>query len=56
MKYLFLSLFLCSSITAFSQDTLSIKDIPAAERLMDLQFKPTERDSLFDNVKDNMKE
>ena len=56
MKYLLLSLFWGASIGAFSQDTLTIKDIPAAERVMGLQFKSAERDSLFEDVKGNMKE
>jgi Asp-tRNA(Asn)/Glu-tRNA(Gln) amidotransferase A subunit family amidase len=41
---------------AFCQDSLSIKDIPAAERIIGLQFKQAERDSLFDRVKNNVKE
>ncbi len=56
MKYLFLSWLLCSAATGFSQDSLTINDIPAAERVMGLKFKPAERDSLFDDVKGNMKE
>ena len=56
MKYFFLQLFLFVGIIAYSQDTLTIHDIPAAERVMGLQFKPAERDSLFDDVKSNMKE
>ena len=56
MKYLFLQLFLFVGIIAYSQDTLTLHDIPAAERVMGLQFKPAERDSLFDDVKSNMKE
>ena len=56
MKYFFLQLLLFVGIAAYSQDTLTIHDIPAAERVMGLQFKPAERDSLFDDVKSNMKE
>ena len=56
MKYFFLQLFLFVGIVAYSQDTLTLHDIPAAERVMGLQFKPAERDSLFDDVKSNMKE
>ena len=56
MKYFFLQLFLFVGIIAYSQDTLTLHDIPAAERVMGLQFKPAERDSLFDDVKSNMKE
>ena len=56
MRSILLSLLLCSSISAFAQDTLTINDIPAAERVMGLQFKQSERDSLFDDVKTNMKE
>jgi Asp-tRNA(Asn)/Glu-tRNA(Gln) amidotransferase A subunit family amidase len=56
MRLLLLSIFLCGSISAFSQDTLTINDIPAAERVIGLQLKQSERDSLFDDVKGNMKE
>lgn len=56
MKYLLLSCALCVSIFSFSQDTLTIKDIPAAERVIGLQFKEAERDSLFEAVKGNMQE
>ncbi len=56
MKYLFFTCLSCIPFFSFSQDTLTIKDIPAAERVIGLQLKQAERDSLFDNVKDNMKE
>jgi Asp-tRNA(Asn)/Glu-tRNA(Gln) amidotransferase A subunit family amidase len=39
------------SLWLTAQDSLTIKDIPAAERVMGLQFTPAERDSLFGNVK-----
>lgn len=52
--FLFFLLSLCSAVHA--QDSLTIKDIPAAERIMGLQFKQAERDSLFDDVKNNKKE
>ncbi len=54
-KFFFISLLL-SSLTAFCQDTLTIKDIPAAERVIGMQFKQAERDSLFDDVKNTVKE
>ncbi len=41
---------------AVAQDTLTKRDIPAAERVLGLQFTNAERDSLFDNVKDNQHE
>jgi len=56
MRSILLSILLSSSFSAFAQDTLTVKDIPAAERVMGLQFKQAERDSLFENVRDNMKE
>ena len=56
MKYLFFVLLIGMPAVSFTQDTLTIHDIPAAERVMGLQFRPAERDSLFDDVKSNMKE
>ncbi len=56
MRSILLSIILCASISASAQDTLTINDIPAAERVVGLQFKQSERDSLFDDVKGNMKE
>ncbi len=56
MKYLFPLLLIVMPVAAFSQDTLTIHDIPAAERVIGLAFKPAERDSLFDDLKINMKE
>ena len=56
MKYLFLLGLLSTGPSLFSQDTLTIKDLPAAERVIGLQFNPAERDSLFDDVKINAKE
>jgi Asp-tRNA(Asn)/Glu-tRNA(Gln) amidotransferase A subunit family amidase len=44
------------SISSVGQDSLTIKDIPAAERIIGLQFKQSERDSLFDDVKNSIKE
>ena len=41
---------------SYSQDTLTIKDLPAAERVIGLQFTPAERDSMFGAVKDNRNE
>ncbi len=55
MKYLFPFLLMVMPAVAFTQDTLTIHDIPAAERVIGLEFKPAERDSLFDDVKSNMK-
>ncbi len=56
MKYFLFSALLCISISAYCQDTLTVKDIPAAERVIGLKFKPSERDSLFDDVKNSVKE
>ena len=56
MKISFFILLFGLPCTAFTQDTLTIHDIPAAERVIGLEFKPAERDSLFDDVKSNMKE
>jgi Asp-tRNA(Asn)/Glu-tRNA(Gln) amidotransferase A subunit family amidase len=44
------------SLVSFAQDTLTINDISAAERVTGLQFKQAERDSLFDDVKNTLKE
>ncbi len=56
MKYFLFSFLLCITISGYCQDTLTIKDIPAAERVIGLQFKQAERDSLFDNVKNSVEE
>jgi Asp-tRNA(Asn)/Glu-tRNA(Gln) amidotransferase A subunit family amidase len=56
LKILFVILLVLSNAIAFCQDTLSIKDIPAAERVIGLQFKQAERDSLFDDVKNSVKD
>ena len=56
MRQFFLSYLLLVCITASSQDTLTINDIPATERVIGLQFSPAERDSLFYDVKFNRKE
>ncbi|MEO7307390.1 MAG: amidase [Ferruginibacter sp.] len=56
MRFSIFSILLFSGISAYCQDTLTIKDIPAAERVIGLRFKPAERDSLFDNVKNDVKE
>lgn len=47
---------LALSLWLTAQDSLSIKDIPAAERVMGLQFTPAERDSLFGNVKGSVQD
>lgn len=41
------------SATAWGQDTLSKKDIPAAARLFDLNFTPKEIDTMYDGVREN---
>ena len=56
MKYLLLAMLIGYSLPAFSQDTLTINDLPSAERVIGLELKQSERDSLFDDVKTNMKE
>ena len=56
MKFFILPILLLLSISSFCQDTLTLKDIPAAERVIGLQFKQSERDSLFDDVKNSAKE
>jgi Asp-tRNA(Asn)/Glu-tRNA(Gln) amidotransferase A subunit family amidase len=42
------------ALQTFAQDTLSINDLPAAERIAGLRFKQAERDSLFDDVKNTL--
>jgi Asp-tRNA(Asn)/Glu-tRNA(Gln) amidotransferase A subunit family amidase len=49
-KYLIIAL-ACLPGTGMAQDSLTVKDIPAAERVIGLQYKAAERDSLFDEVK-----
>lgn len=56
MRYFLIPCLLCITMFSFSQDTLTINDIPAAEKVIGLQLKQSERDSLFDNVKANIKE
>ena len=56
MRFSILSILLFTGIFTYCQDTLTIKDIPAAERVIGLQFKQAERDSLFDDVKNSVKE
>ena len=56
MKYFLFSLLLCINISVYCQDTLTVKDIAAAERVIGLQFKSSERDSLFDDLKNSVKE
>ena len=56
MKYFLFAFLLCITLSAYCQDTLTIKDIPPAERVMGLQFKQAERDSLFDDIKSSVKE
>jgi Asp-tRNA(Asn)/Glu-tRNA(Gln) amidotransferase A subunit family amidase len=56
LKRFFLIPQLFISILSFSQDTLTIKDLAAAEKVIGLQFKPSERDSLFPDVKNTIKE
>ncbi len=47
-----ISILLFSSVHA--QDTLTKKDIPAAARLMDLQYSDKEVDTMYDGVKENL--
>ena len=56
MKYFVRLLFIFMPAVAAAQDTLTIQDIPAAERVLGLQFTSAERDSLFNNVKENRHE
>lgn len=56
MKYFLFAFLSCINLAAYCQDTLTVKDIPAAERVIGLQFKQAERDSLFDDVKSSVKE
>ncbi len=53
MKLFYLSIFVLSCLTVSAQDTLSKKDIPAAARLMDLQYTDKEIDTMYDGVKEN---
>ncbi|MEO5984047.1 MAG: amidase, partial [Ferruginibacter sp.] len=56
MKSLFILILSACSSASFSQDSLTKKDLPGAERVIGLKFKESERDSLFDEVKNMVKE
>ncbi len=56
MKTLSIIILSACSYASFSQDSLTKKDLPGAERVIGLQFKEFERDSLFDEVKNMVKE
>jgi Asp-tRNA(Asn)/Glu-tRNA(Gln) amidotransferase A subunit family amidase len=56
LKIIFITPLLFISLVSFAQDTLTVNDISAAERVTGLQFKQAERDSLFDDVKNTLKE
>lgn len=51
MKKIFVAVLLLIVVNAFSQDSLIISDVAAAERIIGLKLKPSERDSLFGNLK-----
>lgn len=55
MKILLFILLNSIVVTACAQDNITIKDIPAAERVIGLQFTPAENDSLFEAVKSDRK-
>ncbi|MGE5109128.1 MAG: amidase [Sphingobacteriales bacterium] len=52
MKKFLFSISILSSLLSFSQDTIYTADIPAAERITDLQFTQPERDSLYSDLMD----
>jgi Asp-tRNA(Asn)/Glu-tRNA(Gln) amidotransferase A subunit family amidase len=56
LKQLILPCLLAAFLHAGAQDTITIADIGAAERVAGLTFKPAERDSLFGEVKNTAKE
>jgi Asp-tRNA(Asn)/Glu-tRNA(Gln) amidotransferase A subunit family amidase len=56
MKIFLTALCLCPALASYSQDTLTLNDLPPAENVMGLQFRENERDSLFENVKGNLAE
>jgi Asp-tRNA(Asn)/Glu-tRNA(Gln) amidotransferase A subunit family amidase len=56
LKFFFITTLLFISLVSFAQDTLTVNDISAAERVTGLQFKQAERDSLFDDIKNTLKE
>ena len=56
MRFPIFFILLFAGISAYCQDSITIKDIPAAERVIGLQFKQAERDSLFDDVQNSVKE
>ena len=56
MRNFFLIIVLLAANNLFGQDSLTRKDLSAAERVIGLRFKESERDSLFDDVKNMSKE
>ncbi len=56
MRSILTVFFFFGTLQCFSQDSLTINDIPAAERVIGLQFKQNEVDSLFDEVKNMLGE
>ena len=55
MRKIFL-FFIVASISAisYSQDTITIRDVQSAAKLLDLSFTPKELDTMYDGVKENL--
>ncbi|MBI2284138.1 MAG: amidase [Bacteroidetes bacterium] len=54
MKKIVFALLLLSTTSGFAQDSLTKNDLPAASRLIDINFTQQEIDSMYDGVKENM--
>ena len=54
MRKIFIVFLLFTASTVLAQDSLTKNDLPAAARLIDLNFTQQEIDSMYDGVKENM--
>lgn len=54
MKKIVIAILLFTATAGLAQDSLTRKDLPAAARLIDLNFTQQEIDSMYDGVKENL--
>src|SRR5579862_4292112 len=54
-KKIFVLVFLCSANMLPAQDSVSVSQIMAAEKMLDLEFTPAKRDSMISGVADNLR-
>lgn len=55
MRYLLLLICVCFATHVFSQTVIDTATVSQAERLLDLQFTPAEKDSMLDGLKRNVR-